>query len=128
MKKEDLVLRTEDYIKNIPTVKDMIKDLDRKIEKYNEKIDIFNREIEEILRQRRVLEIKVEKLKNSMNILSEDEQKILCYRFFEHMSYSAIGSKLRYSSSYCDTKKVNELLFKVGSGVFIADILLEGLK
>ncbi|WP_027625748.1 sigma factor-like helix-turn-helix DNA-binding protein [Clostridium lundense] len=124
MTRDELIIKTENYIKNIPKVKKEISKLDEEIIRCNEKTKEPTEEVKILSRRRRLLEIKIEKLKNAMDVLSEQEQKIICYRYFENMSCSKIGSVMGYSQSFCKKSKVNNILYRTGQMVFAAEILL----
>ncbi|KAJ52192.1 RNA polymerase sigma factor (sigma-70 family) [Clostridium tetanomorphum] len=128
MTRDELIIKTENYIKNIPEVKKEISKLDEEIMRCSEKVEESKEEIKMLSRRKRLLEIKIEKLKNAMDVLSEQEQKIICYRYFENMSYSKIGSVMGYSQSFCKKSKVNNILYTIGRMVFTAEILLYGLE
>ncbi|MFA9398043.1 MAG: hypothetical protein ACERKV_07245 [Clostridiaceae bacterium] len=125
MNKQELINKTEKYIMDIPEIKNRIIEINNKIN--NNKI-ISKDELGMLKKEERYLQIKIEKIRNAMDILDEKEQKIICYRFFENMSFSSISSNLGYKGSYCGNKKLNNLLLKTGGYIFIGDIMLEGLE
>lgn len=118
---EDLITRTENFIKTVPEIKERIDFINREIEKNSSNIEVFKKE-------KRYWEIKLQKLKNAMKFLDEDEQKIICYKYFEDMSNRKISTTLGRSTNYCNKGKVRGLLIRIGRLTFIGDIIFEGLE
>lgn len=118
---EDLITRTENFIKTVPEIKERIDFINREIEKNSSNIEVFKKE-------KRHWEIKLQKLKNAMKFLDEDEQKIICYKYFEDMSNRKISTTLGRSTNYCNKEKVRGLLIRIGRLTFIGDIIFEGLE
>ncbi|WP_026883461.1 hypothetical protein [Clostridium akagii] len=128
MTKEELIKKTEAFIKAIPDVKEEIKKVDNDIKKYNDEIETPKNEVKILEHKKLVLENKLQKLKNIMSVLGEDEQKVICYKYFENMTNSKVSRMIGRSANFCSRKRINKIIFKIGKGVFIGDIIVYGLE
>ncbi|WP_223316906.1 hypothetical protein [Clostridium botulinum] len=126
--REELIIKTENHIKSIPYFKNQISNIDKKIEDHQMEIDNIQDKNKLLEKERRSFEIQIQKLKNSMNVITEEEQKIICYKYFDNICNAKIGSLLGYSASFCNKRKVENILYHIGKCLFCTDIFLYGLE
>lgn len=81
-----------------------------------------------LIDEKKLLEIKIQKLKNSMSVLTEEEQQIICYKYFENMANTKISRLIHRGYNYCNSDRIREILVKIGKITFVGDIILEELE
>lgn len=118
---EELIIKTEHLIKTVPQIKERINNINTRIVKNN-----MNAEL--LIDEKKLLEIKIQKLKNSMSVLTEEEQQIICYKYFENMANTKISRLIHRGYNYCNSDRIREILVKIGKITFVGDIILEGLE
>lgn len=128
MTKEELIIKTENHIKNIPHFKEQISKINKNIEEYQIEINNIQDKINMLERNKTTFERQIQKLKNSMEPLTEEEQKIICYKYFENICNAKIGSLMGYSSGFCNKSKIRKILYDIGECLFCSEIMQDGLE
>lgn len=118
MSGKEIIKATKEYIESISSIKQEIKNIDILLNNHQRQ----GKERENLENIRNELENKLTRLQNAMSSLNEEEQKALCYRYFERMSQIELLEALHYSKSKL-YKTINNSLFKVGKILFCIEIL-----
>lgn len=92
MNKKELIDSADGLLKNALNIKKQVMDLDAKI-KNNENKDEFDK----LKEDRFLLYNKLSKINNAIGALTEEEQRLVCYKYFENMEYKDIGINLSVS-------------------------------
>lgn len=113
MTKEQIIKITEEWLNNFNDNKKRIKLIDTAL-----KLDTYDKATIEKLKQRRhKLHKRLSKIIEVIGTLTNDEQKIICYRYFDKLSYKDIGKRLNCrSETACRRNK--KLLLVIGRAMF----------
>lgn len=102
MNEKETIDSTDKLLKNALNIKKQVMDMDTKIKKNENKA-----EFDKLKEERFFLYNKLSKINNAIGALTDKEQKLICYKYFENMGYKDIGIKLSFSEG--TTKKLLDL-------------------
>lgn len=113
MNKTELIKKTDEYIKSVISNRDSLKDLDEKIK--NNKFD--TQEKEKLHAEKKWIQFHLERIVRLIGILKYEEQKMICYRYFDKLTYEQIALKTGYSR-YTIVRRINKNLLRLGRIMF----------
>lgn len=93
MNREETIKLAEEWLKSVPNIKKDIRGIDAELKK-----DIYDIEdIEKLNYTRNRLHRKLTKIIKAVSTLNDEEQRIICYRYFDKFSYKIISLNVGYS-------------------------------
>ena len=113
MKRDEVIKLTDEWLKSVPNIRKRIRLIDIALKK-----DIFDIEIiNKIKKKRSQLNSKLVKIIKAIDTLEDDNQRIICYRYFEGLSYSKIALRIGLRSETI-SRRIKKLLLNVGRIMF----------
>lgn len=101
MKAAEIIESTDALLKEVNSMKDELKQLDP----VKDKSEI------------NFIKLKLSQIRRAISRLNEEDQRIICYRYFDNMSYSAIGLRKGKSCSAISWK-IKKILLDIGRIIF----------
>jgi hypothetical protein len=113
MKREDVIRLTDKLLNSVPSIKERIRLIDKAL-----KIDAYDTEtIERLKSERDKLHGKLSKIINAVSELNEENQKIICYRYFDNMKYKDISFRVDLKDKAIKSR-INTSLLDIGKIIF----------
>lgn len=69
----------------------------------------YNKNYKDLLARRYVLIKSIKKVENALELLNENEKKMVKYRYFDNLSWFHVSKKLGYSESNCKALRVKAI-------------------
>lgn len=113
MKRDDIVNTTEKWLKQVPDIKQKIRLIDVALK--SESYDAST--IEKLKQRRHKLYSRLSTMIKAVGTLNEENQRMICYRYFEKLTYKAIAQRVGYTEGTIPRRiKVN--LIDIGRAIF----------
>ncbi|WP_039657576.1 RNA polymerase sigma factor [Clostridium tyrobutyricum] len=113
MKGNEIIALAEKYLKSVPEIKRRTALMDEDLKNGDYNMYTFK----EIKESRDRLYIKLTKIIKAISTLKEENQKIICYRYFAELTYKAIALRVGISSSTV-RRRVEFSLLSIGRVLF----------
>lgn len=113
MKCDEITKLVDKQLKNVPGIRNRIKLIDATLQDNKDCIDDINR----IKKEREQLNYKLGKIIKAVSTLKDDNQKIICYKYFEKLKYVQVAERLGYSSKTI-TRRIKKSLLSIGRVLF----------
>lgn len=101
MKREEIVTLTDELLKKVPYMKEQIKKLDPGV--HGKRVKLYKR--------------RLVKVRRAIGRLKDDEQRIICYRYFDMLTYTTIAQRIGCSKNTVP-RRINKLLLNIGRVIF----------
>lgn len=113
MTRGEIISLADEWLKSVPDIKTRIRLIDIDLKKKSN--DIEN--IDKLQYERNRLNIKLLRIINSVSKLKEENQRIICYKYFDKLTYKVI--RLRVGYDYKTLKnRINKSLLDIGRILF----------
>lgn len=113
MKREEVIKLADEWLKSIPDIKARIRIIDIAIKNESNNID----NIDKLQNERNRLNKRLSSIIGAIGRLKEDNQRILCYKYFDKLTYKVIG--LRTGHTYDTIKRrIDKSLLDIGRVLF----------
>ncbi|WP_443659288.1 sigma factor-like helix-turn-helix DNA-binding protein [Clostridium algidicarnis] len=113
MKREETIKLTDEWIKSVPDIRGRIRLIDISLK--NDDYDINT--MGKLKQERHELYSKLSKTIKAIGTLSVDNQKIICYRYFDKLKYKEISIRLGLHYNTIP-RRIQKLLLDVGRIMF----------
>lgn len=113
MKRDKIIELTEEYLKSVPDLKKRIRLIDVALEKGNYDEEM----VKKLKEQRHRLNYKLSKVIKAVSTLDDTNQRIVCYRYFNELSYSEIVKRVGLSVSTIP-RRIKGCLLSLGRIMF----------
>lgn len=113
MKRDRVIKLADELLNNISEVRASIKHIDVELKKRT----YTSNEIEKLKYERNKFNKKLTKVVKAIGTLNVEEQKIICYRYFEKMKIKDIASIVGYDPTTI-RRKINKSKLEIGRIVF----------
>lgn len=113
MNRKETIELANEWLESVPDIRERIRLIDVALKKNSYGIDT----IEELKYKRHKLNRKLSKIIRAIGSLSEENQKIICYRYFEQLNYSQIARRVNLSPSTIP-KRIKKILLSLGQSMF----------
>lgn len=113
MKKEEIIELAEKLLKSVPDIKRDIRFIDVELEKGTYDIT----DIEKLKIRRNRLHRKLSKTIQAISTLKDEEQRIICYRYFDKLNYKIIETMVGYSTKTIQ-RKIEKSKLAIGRIMF----------
>lgn len=101
MKRNEITELTDTWLKKFNYMKEQINQLDPDV--HSKRINLYK--------------LRLRKISKAIGRLKEDDQRIICYRYFDELSYEAIVQRVGYSNNTI-AKRIKKLLLTIGRAIF----------
>lgn len=113
MKKEEIIELAEKLLKSVTDIKRDIRFIDVELEK-----GIYDiTDIEKLKIRRNRLHRKLSKTIQAISTLKDEEQRIICYRYFDKLNYKIIETMVGYSTKTIQ-RKIEKSKLAIGRIMF----------
>ncbi|ERI92147.1 sigma-70, region 4 [Clostridiales bacterium oral taxon 876 str. F0540] len=114
MKREEVINLSEEWLKSVPDLKKRIRLIDVALKK-----DSYDKGmIEKLQHEKDKLNKKLSRIIKAIGTLEEENQKIICYRYFEGLTYKEIALRVHAGERTVYRRIQNKLLLQVGRIMF----------
>jgi len=113
MKRDDIVNTTEKWLKQVPDIKKKIRLIDVALK--SECYDTST--IEKLKQKRHKFYSRLSRIIKAVGTLSEENQRIICYRYFEKLTYKVIAQRTGHTHNTI-SRKVKVNLLSIGRAIF----------
>lgn len=90
MKQEKLINLADEWLKSIPDIRESIGRIDSNLKKSNYDID----SIKKLQQERGRLKNKLTRIINAVSTFDDENQRIICYRYFDKLNYKEISLRV----------------------------------
>ncbi|WP_154674841.1 sigma factor-like helix-turn-helix DNA-binding protein [Desnuesiella massiliensis] len=97
MKRNEIIELTDAWLKKFNYMKEQINRLDPDI--HRKRINLYK--------------LRLRKISKAIGILKEDDQRIICYRYFDELTYGDIVQRVGYSNNTV-ARRIKKLLLIIG--------------
>lgn len=113
MKREEVIKLADEWLKSVADIKARIRFIDIAIEKESNHVE----NIDKLQNERNRLNKRLSSIIGAIGRLKEENQRILCYKYFDKLTYKVIG--LRTGHTYDTIKRrIDKSLLNVGRSLF----------
>lgn len=113
MTKDEIMDLTEKWLKSVPVIRKRIRLIDVALKKDTYDMDT----IEKLKQERKKLHRRLSKIIKAINTLEDENQRIICYRYFEQLNYSEIGVRAGHKGETV-SRRIKKMLLVVGRVMF----------
>lgn len=113
VKGNEVIALAEKYLKSVPEIKRRIALMDEDLKNCDFNMYTFK----EIKESRDKLYLRLTKIIKAISTLKEENQKIICYRYFEGLTYKAIALRVGYTGGTI-ARRIKKLLLHIGRIMF----------
>lgn len=113
MKKKEIIELADKGLKSVPDIKRDIRIIDEELKKDTYTIA----DIEKLKIRRNRLHRKLSRTIEAISTLKEEEQKMICYRYFDKLNYKAIETMVGYSTKTIQ-RKIEKSKLAIGRIMF----------
>lgn len=90
MNQKEVINLADEWLKSVPDIKDRIRLIDVTLKNSTNGADIINN----LHHERHKLRCKLTKIIKIISALDDENQRIICYRYFDKLNYSEIARKV----------------------------------
>ena len=124
MKKDEIIKITDEWLKSVPDIKAKIRLIDDSL-----KDNTFDTDtIDKVKHERNRLRNRLSRIIKAIGTLDEENQRIICYRYFDGLTYNIIGRTAGVKGQTV-SRRIEKCLLLVGRKMFgLEDELLDELS
>lgn len=113
MKRKEVIKLAEEWLESVPDIRERIRLIDIALKK-----DSYDMTTIDKIKQRRCrFHMKLSRIIKSIGSLSNENQRIICYRYFEKLNYSEIARRVGLSHQTIP-KRIKKELLTIGRIMF----------
>lgn len=90
MKRDKIIELTEEYLKSVPDLKKRIRLIDVSLKERTYDIST----VEKLKLERKRLYFKLSRIVRAISTLSDENQRIICYKYFDNLTFAEIGRRV----------------------------------
>lgn len=113
MKQEKIINLADEWLKSVPDLRKRIRLIDVALKK-----DTYDTvTIKELQQERHSLKYKLSKIIKAVSTLTDENQRIICYRYFDNLKYTEIARRVGHSHNTV-SQRCKKLLLDIGRIMF----------
>lgn len=113
MKRDEIISMAYKYLNDVPDIRKRIKLIDVVLKKNTYNINTINK----LKQERHSLQCKLSKIIKTVCELNDEDQRIICYVYFEKLNYTEIGKRVGHCARTI-SRRSQKLLLYVGRSLF----------
>lgn len=113
MKRDEVIMLAEEWLKSVPDLKKRLRLIDIALKQ--DSYDMAT--IEKLQQEKNKLHRKLSRIIKAVSTLEDDNQRIICYRYFDKLNYSQIAQRVGLSNKTIP-RRISKSLLKIGRVMF----------